>query len=427
MTSHDIEKPPRPSIRTLKPPDSPAQAGVPRIIITVCLALCAMNGVWWLLAALSGQWIFDSRGFGIPTDFANVYAAGRLALEGHPALAYDWEAHKRIQEVVLGRVFDGYLSWHYPPPYLFVAELLARLPYGVAFVCWVVVSAIPYAMVVRLLAGHRVGWLIACACPMAQYNVMIGQNGFLTAALIGGAVYLMPRRPWLAGLCIGLLIYKPQYGLLFPLVLVAARQWKPFFAAALTTAALAALSWAAFGADTWAAFFSWLPRASRTFLVDGGAEFGKMQSVLSLTRYLGGGDTLAQTLQWSVTGIVAVAMVALWRSRVLYEIKAAALATAVLLATPYLYTYDMVVLAVPVALIVDIGAASGFLRYELAMLGFGTLLLVGFPFVVAPVGVAATLLIAALIARRAVASWKHDPHALLNLGAAPSAQLLKPS
>ncbi|MFX8624471.1 glycosyltransferase family 87 protein, partial [Acinetobacter baumannii] len=83
----------------------------------------------------------------------------------------------------------------------------------------------------------------ACAFPVVMFNALMGQNGCLTAALIGGTLYLMPKRPWLAGVCLGLLTYKPQYGLIFPLVLIAAGQWKTFASAALTGASVAALSW----------------------------------------------------------------------------------------------------------------------------------------------------------------------------------------
>jgi hypothetical protein len=92
---------------------------------------------------------------------------------------------------VLGHSFDGYFGWHYPPPYLFVAAALARLPYAAAFAGWVAVSAVPYAIVVRRLAGDPAGWLIAAGCPQALHNAMIGQNGFLTAALIA-TPYLYP-------------------------------------------------------------------------------------------------------------------------------------------------------------------------------------------------------------------------------------------
>ena len=388
--------------------DRDATSDVPRIIISVCLALCVMNAFALTVSAVSGQWILDTGGLGIPTDFANVYAAGKLVLDGYPATAYDWDAHKRVQEVVLGQSFDGYFGWHYPPPFLFIAALLAKLPYTAAFAGWMALSFIPYLLTIRALTGHRIGWVIACAFPVALVNVMIGQNGFLTASLIGGTLYLMPKRPVLAGVCLGLLTYKPQYGLLFPLVLIAGGYWRTFFSAAVTAILVVGLSWLAFGRETWMTFFHWLPRASQAFLSDGFAEFGKMQSALSLTRFLGGGDAIARVMQWSVTSIVAVALILLWRRRLPFEIKAAALATGTLLATPYLYLYDMVVLAIPMALMIRIGLADGFRKYELPALGVATALLVSFQFVVAPVGFAATLIVAWLIALRAAASWNQD-------------------
>ena len=375
---------------------------MPRLVVTAALALCAMNGLWWLLAALSGQWIFDAHGVPIETDFTNVYAAGRLVLDGHAAQAYDWEIHKRAQEAVLGHGFAGYFGWHYPPPYLFVAVVLAQLPYAVAFLGWVVASAVPYALTVRRLADAPIGWLIAAACPLALHNVMIGQNGFLTATLIGAAMLLLPKRPWLAGVCVGLLIYKPQYGLLFPVALVAGRQWRVIAGAAATAAVLIIASWLAFGAETWAAFIAWLPRASQAFLVEGEAVFGKMQSVLALVRYLGGGDALARTLQAAASLAAAAGLGAIWFGRAAHDVKAAALAVAALIATPYLYPYDMVVLALPAALILKLGARTGFLPYELPALALAVVLLVAFPFVVAPVGLIATLLVAALVVSRAI-------------------------
>lgn len=391
--------------------DSGAQPDAPQILVSVCLALCVMNAFSLIVSAVSGQWILDSAGLGIPTDFANVYAAGKLVLDGQPATAYDWDAHKHVQEIALGQSFDGYFGWHYPPPFLFIAALLAKLPYTAAFASWMALSFIPYLIVIRALTGHRIGWAIACAFPVVLVNAMIGQNGFLTASLIGGTLYLIPKRPVFAGVCLGLLTYKPQYGLLFPLVLIAGGYWRTFFSAAVTAIVLATISWLGFGTETWIAFLHWLPRASHAFLSDGFAEFGKMQSALSLTRFLGGSDRLAWAMQSSITGIVAIALVMLWRRRVPFEIKAAALATGTLLATPYLYLYDMVVLAIPMALMIRMGLAGGFTKHELPALGVATALLVSFQFVVAPVGFVATLIVAWLIARRAVTSWNQDTEA----------------
>ncbi len=394
-------------------PSENEESAIPRILVSVCLALCIMNVFSLVVSAMSGQWILDSAGLGIPTDFANVYAAGKLVLDGHPATAYDWDAHKRVEEFALGQKFDGYFGWHYPPPFLFIAALLAKLPYSAAFAGWLVLSFIPYLLAIRELTAHRIGWTIACAFPVVLVNAMIGQNGFLTASLIGGTVYLMPKRPILAGICLGLLTYKPQYGLLFPLVLIAGGYWRTFVSAAVTAIAIAAISYLAYGAETWVAFFHWLPRASQAFLSDGFAEFGKMQSALSLTRFLGGSDAFAWAMQWSVTGFVALALVLLWRKRVPFEIKAAALTTGTLLATPYLYLYDIMVLAIPFALMIRMGLADGFRKHELPALGVATALLVSFQFVVAPVGFVATLIIAWLVARRAIALWNRDSEAFV--------------
>ena len=59
----------------------------------------------------------------------------------------------------------------------------------------------------------------------------------------------------------------------------------------------------------------------------------------------------------------------MWRSRISYSLKAAALATGTLLITPYLFMYDMMVLAIPVAFLVRIGLKTGFRPYELPALG----------------------------------------------------------
>ena len=69
-------------------------------------------------------------GGGVPSDFVNVWAAGRMALAGHAVLVYDWPAHKLVEESAVGHGFDGYFGWHYPPTFLFVAAALSLIPYA---------------------------------------------------------------------------------------------------------------------------------------------------------------------------------------------------------------------------------------------------------------------------------------------------------
>ena len=363
-------------------------------------ALCVINATFLLAFLANGHWLIDARGHGTAVDFVNVWAAGRLVLDGHAAAAYDWAVQKPIEDAALGYGFEGSYGWHYPPPFLAVAALLALVPYAASFLAWMAVTFPIYLATIRAITGHRIGWLVAAAFPPVLANLMVGQNGFLTAALMGGALGLMQRRPVLAGCCLGLLTYKPHFGMLFPLVLAVSGRWTVFASAAASGTAIALASWLAFGTGAWEAFFHWLPIASQAFLSEGRADWGKLQSVFGLVRILGGSEGLAWWLQAALIASVAAALCLLWRSRAAFEMKAAALATGTLLATPYLYLYDMVALAVPVAFLFRTAPGGQFAPSELVGLGAAAALLVIFPFVKAPVGFAATVLVAVVIARR---------------------------
>ena len=384
---------------------------IPAALFNVCFVLLVINLVYFPIAYVSHWWIWDPDGRGIPTDFVNVWAAGRLAIEGHPALAWDWDIQRKIELALLRQEFPGYFAWHYPPPFLFVASLLAQLPYSVAFVAWVSVSFLPYLAMMRAIVGKPFGWMLGIAFPMVFNNALVGQNGFLTAALIGGTLYLIPVRPVLAGVCLGLLSYKPQYGLLFPIVLIAASQWTVFFSAAVTAIGIAFASWLVFGTESWQAFFHWMPMFSQAFLTEGKATWWKLQSLFSLVRYFGGPEPLAWAFQWVLTASVAVVLALMWRSRIPYTLKAAALAVGTLLTTPYLFMYDMMVLAVPVAFLVRIGLREGFRPYELPALACALALFFVFTFSGTPVGLGIILIVAALVLGRAGSWWRREPAA----------------
>jgi arabinofuranan 3-O-arabinosyltransferase len=384
-------------------------SAVPAVLFNVCFVLGAINVSYFPAAYFSHWWIWDPAGLGIPTDFVNVWAAGRLVLEGHPAQAWDWDIQRKIELALLRQEFPGYFAWHYPPPFLFIASLLAQLPYAAAFICWVSASFVPYIVMMRAIVGRNFGWTLGIAFPMVFNNTLVGQNGFLTAALIGGTLYLIPMRPILAGVCLGLLSYKPQYGLLFPIVLIAASQWRVFFSAAVTALGLAFVSWLAFGTESWQAFFHWMPMFSQAFLTEGKATWWKLQSLFSLVRYFGGPEPLAWAFQWALTASVAVVLALMWRSRIPYTLKAAALAVGTLLTTPYLFMYDMMVLAVPVAFLVRIGLREGFRRYELPALGCALALFFVFTFSGTPVGLCIILIVAALVLGRAGSWWRREP------------------
>lgn len=374
---------------------------IPRILALTCFAVAVANVLWLAAMYAGGQFFIDELGRPKPADFVGVWAAGKLVLDGQAAVAYDWAAHKEIQNLAAGYDFDRYYGWHYPPPFLFVAALLANFSYLTAFATWMAVTLPVYLVTIRLIVGHPAGWIIGAGFPAIITNVVVGQNGFVTATLIGGTLGLMRERPVLSGVFLGLLTYKPQFGLLFPFVLIAARQWTVFWSAALVGTALAATSWLAFGTDAWQAFFEWLPVTSEAVLSDGRADLSRLQSVFGTVRMFGGTETLAWAIQIAVAASTALFLCVLWRCRAPFELKAAALAAGTLFATPYIYLYDVVVLAVAAAFFIRLCITTGFRRHEPAALALAAVLQSSFPFTDAPVARGATLIVALLVVVRA--------------------------
>lgn len=381
-------------------------AGPPGIeaVRLACFALLVANLTYMAVVLMSGDWIVDAAGHPVHTDFVMVYAAGKLALAGDPTAAWDWTAHRAAEDAVLGRAVPAYYGWHYPPPFLMVAAALATLPYWAAFVTWMAVTLPLYAAAVRGIVGNRLGWLVAGAFPVVAPNLVPGQNGFFTASLIGGTLLFLDRHPVAAGACLGLLTYKPQYGLLFPLVLAVAGRWTVMAAAAATALLLGAVTWLVFGSAPWAAFLHWLPLTSQTLLSAEDGDWYKFQSAFALVRLLGGGSALAWTVQGLVAVAAAVTLCLVWRSkRISFEIKAAALAAGVLLATPYVYLYDLAILTIALAFLLRSALSTGFLPGERAGLALLAVLFLVVPVLKLPVGMAGVAITAVLIARRAVA------------------------
>jgi hypothetical protein len=395
-------------------PADAASRSVRRLIGVVSLALALGYLVVLFGSYLQGEFLTDAHGRPIANDFVNVFAAGQLALDGAPASAYDWPAHKAAEVRALGHDFVNYYPWPYPPPFLFAAATLTLLPYLAAALTWLAATFAACAAALRTILGDRLGILFALGFPGAIWNITAGQNGFLTAALIGGTLGVLERRPALAGLFLGLLTYKPHFGLLFPLVLIAERRWITVAMAALVALTLAAASWLAFGSASWQAFVQAMPSTSRAVFDQGAADFSRLQSLFGLVRAHGGSAALA----WAVQAVGSVATAALviwlWRRRIPYELKAAALAAGTLLATPYVYMYDLVVLAVAVAFLLRHVLDRGLAAADAAGLAAAGVLILIFPYVKTQVGLAAVGIVMMLIVHRAVAA----PAAVPSLAAA---------
>jgi hypothetical protein len=369
--------------------------------IVLVMSILALG---WLVATADGIVDYQRRPLG--TDFSNVYAAGKWVLEGRPEAPFSPALQHRMEKRIFGADTPFY-GWHYPPVFLGMAALLALMPYLLSLAVWQAATLVPYLAVVRTILPRAEVWLPALGFPAVYVNFGHGHNGFLTAALFGGGLVLLDRRPALAGILLGLVAYKPQLGLLIPLVLLAGGRWRVFAAATATVAILGALTLVAFGSATWLAFRDSFEFTRTVVLEMGDAGFHKIQSPFAAVRLWGGPVPLAYAVQAAATLTVMVLLVRLWRSEAAFALKAAALLAGALLSTPYLLDYDLVMMAPAIAFLAAHGIERGFLPYEKSALAFAwvapLVTRATAEYLLLPVGLCALAVLLAIALRRAAA------------------------
>jgi hypothetical protein len=283
-------------------------------------------------------------------DFISFWAAAVLALDGNAAAAYDITAHKAVQDGL--QAFATKMPFAYPPPFLLMVLPLGLLPYPIAAGVWIVGTYLLYFFAAKRLLPQS-GWLIA-AFPPVLLNGMIGQNGFLTAALFIAGMLSLTRKPFVAGLILGCLVIKPQLGLLIPLAFIAAGQWRAFAGAALSAVGLLLASWAAFGSETYAGMIEIAP-VFASVASDGLVGWHKMASVYASLRLAGLPAEAAWALHVLVALAAAVTVWIVWRREADPRAKAAALAAASMLISPYIYVYDSMLLILPILWLIGAG------------------------------------------------------------------------
>ncbi|MBB3764083.1 glycosyltransferase family 87 protein [Sphingomicrobium lutaoense] len=350
---------------------------------------------WLLLAAqalvllaifLTARGTIDWMGRPLGTDFSQLYAAGRMVLDGQAAEVWDWTAHGLVQQAVHGSDRVDLYGWHYPPPFLLVALMIGALPYLPALFLWQGMTLGGLGLLLRRTTQRRGAWLYLVAAPATFICIAHGHNGFLTALLMGGGLLLLDRRPFVAGLLFGALVYKPQFALILPPLLLALGAWRAIAGAALSSLLLIAVTLLVWGWPVWQAFVDSLPVTRAIILEEGRTGWFKIMSAFAGVRMLGGPVWLAYGVQALVTLIAIVAVVWLAR-RARPDLTAAGTAIASLLATPYLLDYDLVLLLVATFFLWRDVERQGALPYDRSFIA----LLWAAPLFARPLAIAASL------------------------------------
>lgn len=299
-------------------------------VATAFAILFAVFAVWAIWLNYS-----DPRG----GDFLSFWAAGRLALEGTPALAYDLAANEQVRHKIVAQ--EGPLPFGYPPPFLLVIAGFAFKPFWAAFAAWVLIGGGLFLAASRRFAAFP----YSAAQPTVFVNAVSGQNGFLSSAAFLGGMTLLVRRPFVAGLVLGLLSLKPQLALLLPVALIAGREWRAIAGGIVSFVALTLLAVLAFGFGTYAAFFAVAPYFTQTFAA-GGWPYYELASPFASLRHLGVAAGPALAVHLAVALAAASLTAHAWYKRL--PTRVPILAAATLLIPPYLFTYDTLLMVAPI-------------------------------------------------------------------------------
>lgn len=291
----------------------------------------------------------DFAGFALGRDFLNAWMGGRSAFSGGPAPWFDPANYEAALRQVTGwPALHGY-QWSYPPHLILFIWPLGTLPYLPAYALWCLVGLALYLAAAWSGGVTRRDMLFLAAAPAVAVNVLGGQNGFLTAALLVGGLANLDRRPILAGILFGILTIKPQFGLLIPLLLLLTGRWRVIIAASAATAVFVAATAIWFGPNVWTEFFRKVMPLQQQAIADAGRLAWPVCSAFVDARRIG----LAPAPAWLVQAVVsaAAAMLVVWTymRRRDGDLSLALFVTATFLFTPYMLNYDMVVFGFVIA------------------------------------------------------------------------------
>lgn len=292
----------------------------------------------WLVGGVFGFVLVvkDLIGTGISyrlgRDFANLWIAGKLALDGRGYWAFDLDTF-RLGFLEYLKMPTSLQIYSYPPHALFADIPFALLPYYVSLALWSVLSVVLFVWAARPYLPRGFPPLLAALTPAGCMNLWNGSFGLLLGALWLLFFRWFESRPTRAGAVAAIMTIKPHLGLAIALTALSKRN--VLLSAAIGTLMLVLLSAFAFGADTWAAFFTNTTAIQGQLLNSYGDDFYfRMMPSAYVTWQRGYVGAAAQVLIILATGVL------LWRYK---RWDAFIAATMTALVVPYVFGYDLTV------------------------------------------------------------------------------------
>lgn len=274
------------------------------------------------------------------TDFNAFHLAGSLALDGHLSEAYHIDEMRAAQKKLTDA--EGFMPWTYPLPFDLIASALALMPIGAAYFLFTTTSLVAFFSVLKRLVGAELFIVSFLNLPALLLNVECGQNGLLTAALVGLFCLWYLGGKKIAGIPLGLMIIKPHLIVGIGVYLVLKREWQVLGIAAIVGFVCSLLATLCFGWEMWTHFFQAIHEAG-TMLKEEKYPLFRMSSAFAMVL------TISHNFLWA--GLSQLSSFALALAIIIIGIKKtpsprASLGIACMtnaFFSPYIYDYDLLI------------------------------------------------------------------------------------
>jgi glycosyl transferase family 87 len=346
--------------------------------------------LWTFYAVdMSTPGLRDRNGLIKGTDFLHFYTLGTIALQKRGDLLYNMQAQAfLLQRVVPQAAGNSYVPLYGPQVSLLFAPL-ATMSYPAALTIWILLNTVIYGTCFYLVWKrcpnlHNESWtvlIVALAFPGFFHVIAWGQTSALALLCFTLAFLALSRnRPYLAGLAIGSLIFKPQLGLAAAVIFLLAPEWKLISAGILAALAQLSIGGLYYGTAVIKEYLRALIHIRDVLPMLEPRPY-QMHSLRGFWSLLIPWTVPAFAL-YIVTSVALLVVAArCWRSNAALGLRYSALLLATVLVSPHLTVYDLLILAPAFLLLTDwalrpIAASSAptvrillYLCYPLFLLG----------------------------------------------------------
>lgn len=281
------------------------------------------------------------------TDFHAFYVVSQLIQRGVAETAYSFDALFREPAFFNA---ESFMPYTYPPPFGVLIAPFALVSAKTAYGLFALSTLVFFLVVLFRVAGRGAGLVMVALMPAMLSTLACGQNGFLTAGLLGlGALGLIGDRRW-AGVPLGLMVIKPHLAVTLGFATLVTGRWRAVATAAATGLAFCGLATLVLGVSIWPAFLEGV-REAKEFLLLGYYPLIRMVSTYAFMKTAGAPSWLALAAQTGVSLAVLAAIVLMVRMGLAFRLVLGLATMASVTVSPYAYDYDMPVYAMGLAMV----------------------------------------------------------------------------